>query len=332
MIEIVGKPSPCVRKVTGFYTFDRAFVNPRGDIGVPVGAGYEVIGLNHIGKSSFVYGLSGILAPPKGIVLCDFEGFDPNHLIRILEAVKFSGKLNILNKVDDEEQLSELITTLKLDEYSVGILDSIGAISPIGEQAGDLGEANWGRRAFILAQFIRKALHLLRFSDQPKTIIMINHWYPKIGSRGYNSPGGEAKKYLASVRLLLKRKEEFPDGSYVLEGKVVKNRWGYKDRLFYIFMLAGKGMHRGLTAMYDGIKLGKVKRDKNIKIGSNAIGYLKNIIAKAQEGDEQFFEPFYEILKDIKDGQTIENSSRRNKEDGEYTMEDDDNTLACAVD
>jgi len=33
---------------------------------------------------------------------------------------------------------------------------AFGAISPIAEQAGDLGEANMGRRAFILAQFVRK--------------------------------------------------------------------------------------------------------------------------------------------------------------------------------
>jgi hypothetical protein len=103
------------------------------------------------------------------------------------------------------------------------------------------------------------------------------------------------------VRILLKRQEDFPDGSYVLEGKVVKNRWGYRDRIFYIFMLAGKGIHKGLTAMYDGIILGKVERKKSIKIGETNMGFLKNIIEKAQEGNEEYFQPFYDVLKGDED-------------------------------
>ena len=141
-------------------------------------------------------------------------------------------------------------------------------------------------------------LKLQRDAISPKTILMINHWYPKIGSRGYDTPSGEVKKYLASIRILLRRKEEFKDGSYVLEGYTYKNRWGYKERRFYVFMLAGKGIHRGMSALYDGTLLGVVERKKIIKIGEENFGYIKNIIMEhAHTGDDEFFQPFIDILK-----------------------------------
>ena len=176
-------------------------------------------------------------------------------------------------------------------------MDSLGAISPISEREGEIGEANMGRRASIIAQFTRKALKIQRDAISPKTILMVNHWYPKIGSRGYDTPAGEVKKYLASIRILLRRKEEFRDGSYVLEGYVYKNRWGYKERRFYVFMLAGKGIHRGMSALYDGVLAGLVERKKIIKIGDESFGHLKSIIMDhAHTGDHEFFKPFNDVL------------------------------------
>jgi hypothetical protein len=154
----------------------------------------------------------------------------------------------------------------------------------------------------ILAQFTRKCLKLLRKPEAP-TIFMINHEYPRIGGMGSNTPGGEVKKYLASMRVKVKRVwfkgkyEEYPDGSYVINGKVIKNRWGYKDRDFHLFVLAGKGIHKGLTAMYDGMRLDLVGRKRVVTIGEQKFGYLKNIVQEAQNGNEEFFEPFYEVLR-----------------------------------
>lgn len=319
-ITLIGNPPEVVRKVTGFYSLDRAFTNDRGDLGVPIGIGYELFGSNQTGKSTFSYGLAGILADPPGIALADFEGFDPTSVVRVLEGVKFDGTIEIVTGKSDEEQLDNLIKALKKPAYSVGILDSIGAISPISEEEGEIGEANMGRRASAIAQFSRKVMHLQRDSKVPKTILAINHWYPKIGSRGYDTPGGEVKKYLMTARVLLKRAEEFPDGSYVLQGKVYKNRWGYKDKTFYAFMLVGRGLHRGLTALYDAVLLHKVERKKGIKIGDTSFGYMKNIIGKAQDGDDEFFQPFIDVLK----GETSDLTTEEMGVDTETTPELED--------
>lgn len=303
-MEILGTTSQVQRICTGLYSFDRAFINQKGDIGFPIGKGIEIYGSTHCGKSTITYGFAGMIAKSleKNIALADFEGFDPDFLETVLQSSGFNGKIYCIQEEDDETALDLLLSTLRKPEYCIGIVDSIGAISPISEAEGELGESNMGRRAFLMAQFTRKALKILRSPDTAKTIFMINHAYPKIGGRGLGTPGGEVKNYLTSIRIAVKRRylkgkyEEFPDGSYIIEGTVVKNRWGLKDKEFHLFVLAGHGIHIGLTAMYDLIDLGLVERGRSIKMDGVSFGSLKDVIMKAHDGNAEFFLPFIDKL------------------------------------
>lgn len=304
MINILGDAPPVQRLVTGLWSFDHAFENSKGEVGFPLGKGIEVYGPTNCGKSTIVYGLAGITATAQGkdIALADLEGFDPNFLTTVLTNAGFAGNVQYIARDDDEEVLDTLVVFLRNKAYSVGILDSIGAVSPISEQEGAIGEANMGRRAKIMAQFTRKCLKILRQPDAP-TIFMINHVYPRIGGLGSSTPGGEVKRYLVTIQIQVKRRfykgkyEEYPDGSYLIEGTVTKNRWGYKDRKFLLFVLSGKGIHKGMTAVFDGIELGLVDRKKVISIGDTKFGYLKNLVEQAQAGNDAFFEPFFELLR-----------------------------------
>lgn len=326
MVTILGASVPVQRILTGLYSFDHAFINREGDIGFPVGKGVELYGATFTGKSTIVYGLAGMVAKEigKDIALADFEGFDPKFLQTVLATSGFDGNIFCIQEEEDEEALDALLGALRDKKYGVGIVDSIGAISPVSEAEGDLGEANMGRRAFLVAQFTRKALKLMR-SGEPKTIFMINHAYPRIGGRGMDTPGGEVKKYLSSIRISVKRKyikgkyEEYPDGSYIIEGTVIKNRWGLKDKVFNLFVLSGKGIHIGLTAMYDAINLGFAKRDRTIKIGDTSFGTMKEVVQKAHEGNDEFFLPFINILKNPNLLETIEDIDKTIEE-----IEDDE--------
>jgi len=298
-IKIIGEPPKVSRFVTNFYSLDRAFANRAGDTGLPYGIATEVFGPTGCGKSTLIYGLSGLVAKhmKKNIVLADFEGFDPDFLTVVLETAKFSGDVLYISNPNDEEALDELISQLGDENNAVGILDSVGAISPISERDGSLGEANMGRRAKLMAQFSRKGIHLIR-EGANKTIYIVNHIHPNIGFAGITTPGGETLKYLSSIRIRVKRKEEFPDGSYVLEGKVIKNRWGYRDGVFHVFMLAGTGLHLGMSALYDGTIQGVVSRKKIVKIGEQSFGYMKHIVREAHDGNDEFFIPFLEALRE----------------------------------
>jgi len=301
MIEIITDIDPIPRVETGFYSLDRAFIGANDeDIGVPYGTGFEIFGVNGVGKSTFVYSLSGLLSvltENEGIALGDLEGFDTDYLRIVLQNTGFEGKVSIFRKVRDEETLDKLVDELIQDNgCNIAILDSLGAISPISEQESEIGSANMGRRALAMAQFSRKLLPRTR--EFKSTIFITNHWYPRIGSRGYDTPGGEVKKYLLTIRILLKRKEEFPDGSYVLEGKIYKNRWGKSGKKFHVFSLAGKGLHKGMSAIIDGANLDKcpITRTTTVKIGDESYGRISTLVEKAKEGDDKFFEPFLEAL------------------------------------
>lgn len=305
-INLIGNAAPVRRLITGLHSFDRAFENKDGDIGMPLGKGWELFGANHVGKSTVVYGLAGMVAHSEenGIVLADFEGFDQDFFKVVLSSAGFSGDVQDIHEEEDEEALDLLVSYLKEGEYSVGILDSIGAISPIAEAQGDLGAVPMGRRAFLMAQLARKCLKLVRRPKGDKNIFMVNHAYPKMGGRGKTTPGGQVKNYLATVRIELKRVYlkgkylEFPDGSYVVQGKVVKNRWGFKNREFKLFVLAGTGIHLGMTALWDGIDLGvvKMKTMRSVKIGDVSYGAMRKIIQEAHDKNDDFFEPFFLAL------------------------------------
>jgi len=298
-VKIEGNHPNIQRIKTGYYSLDHAFINHKGDLGMPIGVGYEIFGATGIGKSTLAYSLAGMLA--DDIVLCDFEGFDVDFLERVMLSVGYDGNIHVLSDIEDEKQLMNTLDLLAdaKQKYNVAILDSISAISPISEMDGDIGEANMGKRAFTMAQFSRKALHIFRFAKEPKTIIAINHWRPTMSGRGWESPGGIVKNYLLTVRILLKRVEEFPDGSYILQGKAEKNRWGYSDRLFFVFMLAGYGLHAGLSAVWDCVIL-KVAKYENgtIKIGTQSYGRLSTLVKSAKAG-EDIFKPFKDELEKL---------------------------------
>jgi len=320
-MKITGNAPQIPRIETQFYSFDEAFRNRQGARGYPLGTIAEFYGANHTGKSTVVWSLSGLIGAKTNsdIVLADFEGFDPIFLESVFASQKFDGEIYSVEDPKDEEVLSNLLYKVKDkdNDFRIGILDSIGAISPIAESEGDLGDANMGRRALLINQFSRKASHIL-LNDKSKCFFLVNHQHPNIGTRGWNTPGGESKKYLSSIRVQLKRlyrsnkEETYPDGSYVIKGTVKKNRWGYKDGEFYFFVLGGSGIHRGLTALYDCIILGIVDIKRTIRIGDKSFGYLKDITEQAQLGNDEFFQPFYEEIENEKARQE-ESRTKRDK-------------------
>lgn len=299
-------PDPIKRIQTGLYSFDYAFETADNKIGMPVGVGYEIYGLSSIGKSTWCYSMAGILGNllKTNIHLTDLEGFDAGHLANILNNLQFSGDVHLGHQGTDEQILEDFADQFYLKNGpGIGILDSVAAISPLAEKEGDFGGATFGRRAVLMGQLSRRLLPTThpRTVGSEKVYFLVNHWYPKVGGTKYQyeSPGGNIKNFLCGVRIHLKRSgKPFPDGSYLLEGVIDKNRYGFHKKEFKVFMKAGIGIHQGLTALFDGIDLELVNRGKIIKIGDTSYGYLKNIIEDEWKNQE-FFQPFYDILKGV---------------------------------
>ena len=297
-IEFVGNPLKIYRYITGLYTFDRACLNARGDVGFPIGSIITLAGPTGCGKSTTVYSLAGMMGKhlEQSISLADFEGYDVQYLEDILTDKDYSGKVNLIQKDTTEEALKEIELTIKTDEYGIGILDSIAAISPFAEMESELGEADWGRRAKLLAKFSRRLMQYLRLNK--KNVFAINHVHPNMSGFGTTTPGGQTIKYLSGVEIRMKKIEEFDDGSFVVTGKIRKNKFGIGQRVFFLFMLSGKGIHTGLTALQDCLVLEKAEKQRTIKINGESLGYMKDFIQSAHDGDDKAFQPFIKLLND----------------------------------
>jgi hypothetical protein len=85
-------------------------------------------------------------------------------------------------------------------------------------------------------------------------------------------------------------------------------------------MLAGHGIHIGLTAMYDCFLLGLAERGKVVKIDGNSFGYLKDLVEDAHEGNNDKFVPFLDLLRTYSG--VIENGST----DSDETTDDSSET------
>ena len=318
-----GDPAdPIKRHLTGLYSFDHAFETAKGEIGMPLGAGYEVYGFPAVGKSTWTYSMAGILGNQleTNIHLTDLEGFDSDHLRNIMSYLKYAGDIHLGHQGTDEEILESFADLFaKMGDYEtteidhgIGILDSIAAISPIAEKEGDFGVATYGRRATLMGILSRRLLPTVhpRTVGSERVYFLINHWYQKVGGTKYEyqSPGGNIKNFLCGMRIHLKRERKpYPDGSYIIRGRIDKNRYGFMKKEFTVFMKAGVGIHRGLTAIVDAVNAGKATKKKTVKIGDESFGYFTKIMENEWENDE-FFQPFYDALKDNTVSSKIEES------------------------
>lgn len=306
MIKITGEMVEIKRVKTGWFSFDHALAD-QTEIGFPLGQISEWYGPNGVGKSTVVQSLALLLAKLSGtdVAIADFEGVNIKILQENALLLGYDGEAHIIQRIKHKDALQDLLSLMndKKKKFSVGIVDAIGSISPISEAEGDLEDANMGRKAFLISQFSRRANGIL-INYPEKNFFFINHQKPRIGMVGMYTPGGVQKDYSKAVAVQISRGRKnnkevvFSDGSYVVDGIVKKNRWGYEDRKFHLFVLAGVGVHSGLTAMYDAIMLKLANVERNIvKLGDESIGHIKDIIEQAHKGNLEFFDPFYKALE-----------------------------------
>lgn len=308
MVKIISNHPTIERRESGLYTLDHALGQPDRP-GLPLRSIYEIYGDAHSGKSSLVYYLSGRIAPNDGVIaLADIEGVDQSYFEHAFGA--YEGTLKVIDEYDDKGKpryhgamLTELARGLG-SEYNVGIFDSISSYASAAEDEGTIGEAFMGRRARDMAQFLRKSRSNLLYNETPGALFLVNHKYAVLGSAGaHTTAGGLAPQNLSAVRVWLYRKESIiktaDQDDYYAEGRVMKLRYGGKGRKFGVCFLSGRGVHPGLTALFDCFRLEIASRGATVKIGKTSHGRLSTLVAAARAGDEKPFEPFYEALQNF---------------------------------
>lgn len=326
--EVEGTHCDPTRIITPSHSLNVAVSGDgEGEFGFPTRNMVEISGETGIGKSTVATNFASWVSQALGnlpIAYLDLEGQDSRVIFNTLKnsgygapnfrwvSSKGKGKSN----QTDEAMLEGLEDALFEDPPYIGILDSVAAISPVAEREGDLGDANMGRRAFPMAQFVRRVTRLLQTSETPTCLFMLNHQYEKLGAIGkakqYTSPGGSVKNNMEKLRIRTSvpwveyisagegkaegRWQE--EGAWILEGKIEKNRSGSKNETFQVFVYGGQGVHVGMSALIDCLAAGlaEVKTGGKVVMDGQDFGTLKKIIANKKD-DKEFFVPFQNALK-----------------------------------
>ncbi len=313
--EVVGKYDKIRRVDTGIFSMNQALRNDvTNENGFPIRTITEIFGNPGLGKSTLSYYLAGEITrqvnPNGNIALLDIEGLDSEHLPKAISTGGFSGKVQIIEAIDNkgkpkshESMLDEWITILDTPESVCGIVDSIGAISPIAERQAGIEEGFGAKRAVAVSRFVRKLMATIRESPEPKVALLTNHVHVAIGGVGHTTTGGVQLGFAAATRIYIynsskdtiKSNEEVI--ANVLVGRLEKLRYGGKGREFKFVIIPGRGCRPNLSAVIDCIDLEIATRGATVKIGEKSYGRISEIVQKDIEGDVEFFKPFHSALR-----------------------------------
>ncbi len=187
--------------------------------GVPKGRIIEIYGPESAGKTTITLDILAQTQAQGGVgAFIDAEhALDPNYASIL--------GVNIdelwISQPDSGEQALQTVEKL-IDSRAVDIIvvDSVSALVPEAELAGDIGDAHIGLQARMMSQACRKLVGKLNKSGV--TLIFINQLRDKIGVMFGNpetTTGGKSLKFYASVRLDVRKTKMIGEGGNIKEYK-----------------------------------------------------------------------------------------------------------------
>jgi len=279
---------------TGSISLDLAL----GVGGVPRGRVIEIFGPESSGKTTLALHILAEAQKQKGVgAFVDAEhALDPDYAKKI--GVNIDDLL--ISQPDSGEQALQIVETLvKSGEVDVIVVDSVAALVPQAEIAGEMGEFQIGLQARLMSQSLRKLSGII--AKTKTVLIFLNQLRMKIGIMFGNpetTSGGLALKFYASVRIDLRRIAQIKQRDEIIgsriKAKIVKNKVAAPFKTTEFDILYNEGISYLSDILNTGIKLEIIKKAgswlqfEDIKLGQGV------------EGSKEFLRQNPEITKKIK--------------------------------
>lgn len=174
--------------------------------GLPRGRIVEIMGQEASGKTTLVL---HVIAEAQRIGLnCAFIDTEQALERKRAEAIGVNFQKLAISQPDSGEQALDLLDFLvRSGEFGVIVIDSVAALTPKAEIEGDLSDANIGVQARNMGKAMRKIVAPV--NKLKVLVIFTNQIRSIIGGFGYGpketTPGGNALKFYASVRIDMRR-------------------------------------------------------------------------------------------------------------------------------
>jgi recombination protein RecA len=196
--------------------------------GLPRGRVIEIYGPESSGKSTLALHCAAEAQKMGGVAAF----IDAEHALDPDYAKKLGVNIEelFISQPDSGEQGLQIVENLvRSNQVDIIIIDSVAALTPKREIAGEIGDQHIGLQARLMSQGLRK---LSSIASKSKTIVLfLNQTRMKIGIRFGNpetTPGGLALKFYSSVRIRLGRRAQIKQGEEIIgsriKAKIVKNK------------------------------------------------------------------------------------------------------------
>ena len=233
--------------------------------GIPKGRITEIFGPESSGKTTLALHIIAQAQKAGGVAAF----IDAEHALDVHYAEKLGVKVDdlLVSQPDTGEQALEIAEVLaRSGGVDVIVVDSVAALVPQAEIEGSMEDMQVGLQARLMSKAMRKLTAAI--SRTNTSVVFINQIRMKIGLGGYanpeTTPGGNALKFYASLRLDIRRIGTIKDGNEPVGNrvrvKVVKNKMAppFKEAEFDIYY--GEGISKFTEILDLGVKMGLIEK------------------------------------------------------------------------
>ena len=266
--------------------------------GIPKGRVIEIYGPEASGKTTVALHVIAEAQKNGGVgAFIDAEhALDPDYAKKI--GVNTDDLL--ISQPDSGEQALQILETLvRSGEVEVIVIDSVAALTPKSEIAGDMGEFPIGLQARLMSSALRKLSAIV--SKKKTTVIFINQIRMKIGvifGNPETTPGGLALKFYSSIRIELRKIAQLKSGDEItgnrIRAKIVKNKVAAPFKVAEFDIYYNEGISATADLLNAGLKEGVVS-----KAGS-WLQYENSKLGQGMEASRKFLRENPKIAKEIR--------------------------------